>query len=117
MRTTKQATMRRSDVVSIADRQGQFTGKPRPAVIVQSDFFTEANTVLICPISSESVGAPLVRFQIEPSETLPLHRTSWIEVDVITTIRRNRVGRLIGRIPDTDLVRLNGALAVFLGLA
>jgi mRNA interferase MazF len=108
--------MRRGDVVSIADRQGQFTGKPRPAVIVQSDFFAEANTVVICPVSSENVEAPLVRFQIEPSGTLPLHRTSWIEVDMITTVHRNRVGRLIGRIADTDLVRLNGALAVFLGL-
>jgi len=117
MRTTKQAAMRRGDVVSIADRQGQFTGKPCPAVIVQSDFFAEANTVVICPISSEHVAAPLVRFPIEPSQTLPLHRTSWIEVDMITTVRRNRVGRLIGRIADTDLVRLNGALAVFLGLA
>jgi mRNA interferase MazF len=109
--------MRRGDVVSIADRQGQFTSKPRPAVIVQSDFFVEANTVVICPISFENVGAPLVRFQITPSETLPLNRTSWIEADMITTIRRTRVGRLIGRIRDTDLVRLNGALAVFLGLA
>ena len=108
--------MRRGDVVSIADRKGQFTGKPRPAVIVQSDFFAEANTVVVCPISSEGVDAPLVRFQIEPSDTLPLQQTSWIEVDMITTVRRSRVGRHFGRVAAADLIRLDGALAVFLGL-
>nr|WP_294551686.1 type II toxin-antitoxin system PemK/MazF family toxin [uncultured Rhodopila sp.] len=108
--------MLRGDVVSIADRKGQFTSKPRPAVIVQSDFFAEANTVVVCPISTASVDAPLVRFEIEPSDTLPLQHKSWIEVDMITTVRRSRVGKRIGRIADADLIRLNGALAVFLGL-
>ena len=46
--------MRRGDVVTVADRSGQFTGKPRPAVIVQADFFAAVPTVTVCPLTSMS---------------------------------------------------------------
>jgi mRNA interferase MazF len=108
--------MRRGDVVTVADRNGQFTGKPRPAVIVQSDLFAEVASVTICPITSIEADAPLLRLPLLPSETLPLDHASWIEVDKITTVRRNRVGHPLGRVADADLVRLNGALALFLGI-
>jgi hypothetical protein len=45
-----------------------------------------------------------------------LKRTSWIEVDMITAVRRSRIGPIIGRINNADLVRLNGALTIFLGI-
>ncbi len=102
--------------MAVADRRGEFTGKPRPGLIVQSDYFAETNTVTICPITSQNVAAPLVRFQIEPSATLPLKRACWIEVDMITAVRRSRIGPIIGRINNADLVRLNGALTIFLGI-
>lgn len=108
--------MPRGDVVAIADRAGDFTSKPRPAVIVQHDVFDELASITICPLTSFATGAPLLRLELTPSETLPLDRTSWIEADKITTVPRNRIGRTIGRLTAADLVRLNGALAVFLGL-
>jgi mRNA interferase MazF len=108
--------MPRGDVVAIADRAGDFTGKPRPAVIVQNDVFREIESVTVCPLTSFAADAPLLRLELTSSETLSLDRISWIEVDKITTVRRNRIGRTIGRLSASDLVRLNGALAVFLGL-
>jgi mRNA interferase MazF len=108
--------MRRGDVVTVADRDGQFTGRPRPAVIVQGDAFAELASVTICPITSADADAPLLRLELLPGGALSLHHASWIEVDKITTVRRNRIGEALGRVSDTDLVRLNGVLAVLLGI-
>ena len=108
--------MRRGSVVTVADRTGQFTGKPRPAVIVQSDFFQAIGTLTICPITSVEADAPLIRVRLAPSEQLPLDHVSWIEVDKITTVRADRVGPVIGSVGNADLLGLSRALAVFLGL-
>jgi mRNA interferase MazF len=108
--------MKRGDVVTVADRSGGFTGKPRPSLVAQSDFFADTNTVVICPLTSDSVAAPLIRFQVEPSSILPLNHVSWVEVDMITAVRKRRIGPVIGRISDAEMLRLNSALAVFLGL-
>lgn len=108
--------MRRGDVVAIADRSGQFTGKPRPAVIVQSDFFEAIPTVTICPLTSVSADAPLTRVPLEPNDALPLARRSWIMADKITTIRRDHVGQLIGTVPGEAMGRLERSLVVFLGM-
>ena len=108
--------MTRGDIVTVADRSGEFTGKPRPAVVVQSDLFATLESVTICPLSGSATDAPVTRLRIEPSPELPLDRVSWMAVDKITTVRRHRVGPTIGRLPAADVQRLNGALAIFLGL-
>ena len=101
----------------VADVSGQFTGKPRPAVIIQADAFTERATITICPITSVEVGASRFRLAIEPSDDLRLNRASWIEVDLITTVRRNRVrDASIGRLSREELARLSAAIAVYLGI-
>jgi mRNA interferase MazF len=109
-------TMTRGDVVVIADRAGDFTGKPRPAVVIQSDLFTTLGSVTICPLTSTDADAPVLRLRVDPTGGLQLDRTSWIAVDKITTVRRDRVGRQIGRLSQADMRRLNGAVAVFLGI-
>ena len=108
--------MTRGDVVAIADRGGDFTGKPRPGVIVQSDLFGALDSVTICPLTTSILETPAVRLRIEPSEALSLRAPSWIAVDKTTTIRRDRIGASIGRLSPEDIQRLNGAIAVFLGL-
>jgi mRNA interferase MazF len=108
--------MGRGDVVTVADRSGDFTGKPRPAVIVQSDTFIDLASVTICPITTVETQPSLLRPALQPSPSLHLDRSSWIEVDKVSTVRRSRLGGVIGRVSDADLVRLNGALAVFLGI-
>jgi mRNA interferase MazF len=107
--------MRRGAIFTIADRDGDFTGKPRPAVIVQSDFFSALASVTVCPITGEE-GGSVVRVRIDPSDGLPLAKASWAQVDKLTTVRRERIGNFIGRLSPDDLQRLNGSLLVFLGI-
>jgi len=108
--------MTRGDVVSIADRRGDFTGKPRPAVIVQSDLFATLNSGTICPLTSTDADSPVLRLRVDPTAELRLDRTSWLAVDKITTVQRDRVGLQIGRLSQADMRRLDGAVAVFLGI-
>ena len=108
--------MRRGDVVIVA-AAGDY-GKPRPAVIVQTDAFPETHaSVVICQLTSELVEAPDFRITIDPSEHNGLRVSSQIMADKPVTVRRPRVGQPIGRLDDRDLGRLNIALAFVMGLA
>ncbi len=108
--------MTRGDVIAVADRAGDFTGKPRPAVVVQSDLFPNLDSIVVCPLTTIATDTPVARLRVEPSPTLPLARPSFIQVDKLTTVWRHRVGQVIGRLSPADMQRLNGAIAVFLGL-
>jgi mRNA interferase MazF len=107
--------MNRGDVVILADRGGDFTGKPRPAVVVRADLFKELAAVTICPLTSVMDEAPC-RIPVSASDELPLATSSKIAVDKITTVRGHRVGKVIGRLSAEDVLRLNGALLVYLGI-
>ena len=108
--------MKRGNVVTVA-MQGDF-GKPRPALVLQSDVFSDIHaTVTIALISSELVQAPIFRLDIEPSETNGLTKASQIQIDKIQTVRIERIGQVIGELNDVIMVRVNRALALWLGLA
>ncbi len=108
--------MRRGDVVLIADRGGgDFAGKPRPAVIVQADVFDGTTSVIVCPLTGVEVDAPLLRVPVERSDALPLSGPSWVMVEKVTAIRRDRVGRVIDRLSDDEMVALQRSLAVVIG--
>ena len=91
------------------------TGKPRPAVIVQSELFAELETIVVCPLTTEGAET-LTRLSLQPSEALPLTSACWVAVDKISTIRRRRVGQVIGTLKPADLQRVNGALLLVLGV-
>lgn len=108
--------MKRGDVVTVA-ASGDY-GKPRPAVIVQTDALPpEHASVIVCQMTSEIVDAPDFRVTIEPSEKNGLRTRSQIMADKPVTIRRERVGSGIGSLDEKDLARLNVALAFVMGLA
>jgi mRNA interferase MazF len=108
--------VRRGDVVIVADRSGGDNGgKPRPAVIVQSDVFDGTESVVVCPVTSIRHEAGLLRLALLPSERLGLQQPSWIMVDKLTSLRRDRVRRVIGRLSPDESMALNRSLAVFLG--
>lgn len=93
-------------------------GKPRPAVVVQTDALpAEHASVIVCQMTSDIVQAPDFRVTIEPSEMNGLRKRSQIMADKPVTIRRERVGRTIGSLEEQDLARLNVALAFVIGLA
>jgi mRNA interferase MazF len=108
--------MRRGDVVIVA-AAGDY-GKPRPAVVVQTDAFPEAHqSVVICQMTSEIVEAPDFRVTIETNAENGLRIRSQVMADKPVTVRRERIGQLIGRLTDADVGRLNIALAFVMGLA
>jgi len=108
--------MRRGDVVTVT-AAGDY-GKPRPAIIVQTDALPENHaSMVVCQLTSELADAPDFRVTIEPEPENGLRLTSQVMVDKPVTIRRERIGRKIGRLGNQDMARLGIALAFVLGLA
>ncbi len=107
--------MKRGDIVTIATG-GQF-GKPRPAVVVQSDFLEGGDTVMVCLITSTLQGEGPRRFPIAEDRTNGLRRASEIMVDKVMSVRHDRIGQQVGRLHEALLLKLNGRLALALGLA
>ncbi len=108
--------MTRGEIWTVAGG-GDYTGKPRPVVILQDDHFDATDSVTICAFTTDPTNAPLFRLTVEPSDANGLDAPSRIMVDKITTVRRSRLGVRVGRLDDDDVVRLNRAVVVFLGLA
>ncbi len=107
--------MRRGDLVTVA-LPGAY-GKPRPALIIQSDLFSTHPSFTLLPVTSELVAAPLLRITVEPNERNGLQKVSQIMVDKAHTVPRGKVGEPFGRLDETDLLAVNRALALFLGFA
>jgi mRNA interferase MazF len=108
--------MKRGDVVTVA-ATGDY-GKPRPAVIVQTDALpAEHASVVVCEMTSDLSDAPDFRVTVEPSRANGLRARSQIMADKPVTIRRERIGKPIGHLNANDLTRLNVALAFIMGLA
>ena len=108
--------MRRGDVVTIA--AGGDYGKPRPAVIVQTDALPDIHTsVVVCQMTSALLDGADFRVTIDPSEANRLRVRSQVMADKPVTVRRAWIGRTIGRLGPDDIARLNVALAFVIGLA
>jgi mRNA interferase MazF len=108
--------MRRGDVVTVA-ATGDY-GEPRPAVIVQTDALpVEHASVVVCQMTSDGADAQDFRVAVEPTARNGLGTRSHVMADKPVTIRRARVGRKIGHLDDSDIARLNIALAFVMGLA
>ena len=96
---------------------GPYAGKPRPAVIVQEDRFDATNSITLCVFTTDPTEAPLLRMLVEPTDRNGLSSASRLMIDKLTTVPKARLGKRIGKLNDEDVVRLNRALTVFLGLA
>jgi len=94
-----------------------YTGKPRPAVIVQEDSFDATASITVCAFTSDPTDTPLFRLLVEPTETNGLRVASRLMVDKVTTVPKDHLGEKVGRLDDADVLRLNQAVLVFLGLA
>ena len=106
---------RRGDVV-VCILSGDY-GKPRPAVVVQSDLFNETHaSVVVCPISSDVTGLTLFRVGIPASEVSGLRKDSEVMVDKITAARRGRLSRPVGRLSSAQMSRIDEALRTWLDL-
>ena len=107
--------MKRGDLVTIA-LPGDF-GKPRPALIIQSDQFDETGTVTVLLISSTTIDAPLIRPTIEPTPANGLRKPSQVMVDKAMSVKRDKIGATIGTLEPETMLAVTRALAVFFAIA
>ncbi len=108
--------MKRGEIWTVSGG-GDYTGKPRPAVIVQDDRFDATASITICAFTTDPTEAPLFRILVDPSEENGLRSASRLMVDKLTTVSKGKMGSQLGRLDDEDMVRLNRAILVLLGMA
>lgn len=108
--------MRRGEIWTVAGGK-DYAGKPRPAVIVQDDAFDATDSITVCAFTTDGTQAPLFRLPVEPNEANGLRTPCRLMVDKITTVPKAKIGSRVGRLDDEDVLRLNRAVVVFLGLA
>lgn len=108
--------MKRGEIWTVSGGR-DYAGKPRPAAILQDNRFGETGSVTVCPFTSDPADAPLFRLAVEPAPENGLRAVCRLMVDKITTVSRTKIGTRVGRLSDEDMVRLNRAVLVFLGVA
>ncbi len=106
---------KRGEVWTVAGGK-DYAGKPRPIVIVQSDTFS-GESVTFCGFTSNLTDAEIFRIPIVPSTENGLEKPSQIMIDKITTVSRSKLGKRIGKLEDSEMIRINRSIAVFVGLA
>lgn len=108
--------MTRGEIWTVAGGK-DYASKPRPAVIVQDDRFDGTKSITICPFTTNPAEAPLFRLMVEPDAENGLRDVCRLMVDKITSVPKSKVRTRVGRLADSDIVRLNRAMLVFLGMA
>ena len=108
--------MRRGEIWTVSGGRN-YAGKGRAAVILQDDSFSGTASITICAFTTDPTDAPLFRLPIATTVDNGLRSPSRRMVDKITTVSKDKVGERIGRLSHADIVRLNQAIVVFLGLA
>lgn len=110
------AEVKRGEVWTVAGGP-DYAGKPRPAVILQDNAFDATASITICPFTTHVIDAPLMRLSIAPSSQNGLKVDSQLMIDKITTVAKVKLEKRVGRLASEDILRVNRAVLVFLGLA
>jgi len=108
-------TVKRGDIVTVS-AQGDY-GKPRPAIVIQSNFLNAADSVLVVLLTSTIADAPLYRLTVEPTAENGLKVVSQVMVDKVMAYPRVKCGLVIGHLSGADMLALNNMLSVMIGLA
>ena len=108
--------MRRGEIWTAAGGK-DYAGKPRPVVIVRDDRFDATESITVCAFTTDPTDAPLFRLPVEPNERNGLRSPCRLMVDKVTTVAKTKLGSQVGRLDDEDILRLNRAMLVILGLA
>jgi mRNA interferase MazF len=116
-RSCRSDKAKRGEIWTVAGGK-YYAAKPRPVVILQDDRFDSTDSVTVCAFTTDPTDAPLFRLvAVEPNDSNGLRLVCRLMVDKITTVPKSRIGAHIGRLADYDMVRLNRAVLVFLGIA
>jgi mRNA interferase MazF len=107
--------MKRGEIITVAV-QGDY-GKPRPAVVIQSDWLDDTDSVLVCLITTRRRDTPLYRLDLSADRETGLREPSQVMVEKIMAVRREKCGPQIGRLDAAALVSLGRMLALMIGIA
>ena len=107
--------MKRGEIITVAV-QGDY-GKPRPAVVIQSDWLDDTDSVLVCLVTTTRRDAPLYRLDLSTDRETGLREPSQIMVEKIVAVRRETCGTPIGHLDAASLVSLSRMLALMIGIA
>jgi mRNA interferase MazF len=108
--------MRRGEIWTVAGGAA-YTGKPRPAVIIQDDRFDANDSIVVCPLTTDPTSAPIFRLPIPSNTRTGLRAPSRLMVDKLTAVARKRLGSRLGTLSPDELKTLNRSVFVFLGLS
>lgn len=108
--------MKRGQIWTVAGGAA-YTGKPRPAVIVQDDRFDGNDSIVVCPLTTDPTSAPIFRLPVPANARTGLRKPCKLMVDKLTAVPRTRLGAQVGTLSADELKALNRAVFVFLGLA
>ena len=106
-------SLRRGDLVTVAAK-GPYTGKPRPALVVQSDRLSQLASVMVCPLTGELIPAAPLRVRIEPGRLNNLRQPSDVMVDKLSAVPRNAVSEAFGHLSAAELASVDVAMGVLL---
>jgi mRNA interferase MazF len=108
--------VKRGAIVVVSAR-GAYTGKPRPALVVQSDLFNPTHaSVTVCPITSDCVDAPLFRLTLPPGSRTGLRAVSQVMIDKIVSVPRTAISAEIGECDERELDAVADGMRRWLGL-
>jgi mRNA interferase MazF len=107
--------MNRGDLISVS-LPGDY-GKPRPALVIQSDIYRHLNSLTVLPLTRNTLSPEACRVTVQPSEENGLLETSQVMVEKAASLRQSKAGPLIGRLSADDMNAVDRALAIFFGLA
>ncbi|WP_334173785.1 type II toxin-antitoxin system PemK/MazF family toxin [Sinomonas sp.] len=96
---------------------GGYASKPRPALVIQDDRFDDVGSLTVIPLTSTLNDTPLLRIPVEPSQRTGLTQKSQIMIDKMTTVPRANAHQRVGHLTSTEMVEVERALLVFLGIA
>ena len=108
--------MKRGEIWTVAGGK-DYAGKPRPFVIIQDDSFDATDSITVCAFTTDDREEPLFRLAVAPNDRNGLRAPSRMMVDKISTVPKSKIGARIGSLDDEDILRLNQAVLMFLGLA
>ena len=111
--------MKRGDVVLVTapgNYDGDY-GKPRPALLVQTELFSDHPSVTICLLTSHITQTPLFRYSLEPCVENGLSSPSQVQIDKIMTIPRGKIGAIIGQLTAKQMSEITRLLALWIGIA
>jgi len=114
--TNEAQRVKRGEIWTVAGGK-DYAGKPRPVAILQDDSFDATASITICAFTTDGTEAPLFRVPVQPTERNGLPAACRLMVDKITTVPKTKVAAQVGKLDDEDMLRLNQAVLVFLGLA